>query len=303
MKEHERGTVGVVGLGQMGGAMCRTLLRAGWHVVAWDIAAGAVAAAVTAGAEAAASPAQVTTRAHVVITSLPDAHAVRAVTLGPDGIGTTGTADLVVVDTSTTSPAEARDLAADLAALGVGFLDAPVSGGVRGAETGQLAVMVGGAAELLERARPVLADIAKAVVLCGPVGAGQVTKACNQLVVMATHESVAEALVLAQSAGLDPWRVREVLMAGYAASPILEIQGPKMLQGDFAPGGRARFHLKDIVTIDELARDGGLELPAYAAAARQVQRLVERGGGDLDNSALITLLAPGADEPPTAGDG
>ena len=92
-------------------------------------------------------------------------------------------------------------------------------------------------------------------------------------------------------------------MAGYAASPILEIQGPKMLQGDFAPGGRARFHLKDIVTIDELAREGGLELPAYVAAARQVQRLVERGGGDLDNSALITLLAPGADEPPTAGDG
>jgi 2-hydroxy-3-oxopropionate reductase len=297
------GTVGLVGLGQMGGAMCRTLLRAGWHVVVWDISAAAVAAAAEAGAEAATSPSEVATRGHLVITSLPDAHAVRAVALGPAGLVASRTGDLLVVDTSTTSPTEARDLAADLATYGVGFLDAPVSGGVRGAETGQLSVMVGGSSDLLDRVRPVLSLLAKAVIPCGPVGAGQITKACNQLVVMATHESIAEALLLAEASGLDAWRVRDALMAGYAASPILEIQGPRMLERDFVPGGKARFHLKDIATINELARHAGLELPAYAATARQVERLVEAGGGDLDNSALITLLSPDLAKPPDVGDG
>lgn len=288
----QQGAVGVIGLGQMGGAICRTLLRGGWRVVAWDLAQPAVDAAVEAGAEAASDPADVATRAHVIITSVPDAEAVRTAALGEHGLVRGECAGRLLVDTSTISPADARTLAADLAPHGMGFLDAPVSGGVRGAEAGQLAVMVGGLSEHFDRTRPVLSCIGKVVVHCGPVGAGQITKACNQLVVMTTHESVAEALVLAKASGLDPWRVREALLGGYAASPILEIQGPRMLRHDFVPGGKARYHLKDIATITELAREAGVDLPGFNAAALQMERLIDAGGADLDDSAVVTVIEP-----------
>jgi 2-hydroxy-3-oxopropionate reductase len=289
--EHQR-VVGIVGLGQMGGSMCGTLLREGWRVVVWDPAEPAMDGASTSGAELASNPADVASRAEIVITSVPDAQALRLAALGERGLVRAGRTGALVVDTSTMLAADARGIAADLAADGVGFLDAPVSGGVRGAESGQLAIMVGGSVADFERAHPVLACLGKTVVHCGPVGAGQIAKACNQVVVMATHEAIAEALVLAEASGLDPWRVREILMAGYGASPILEIQGPRMLRRDFAPGGRARFHLKDIGAITDLATDAGLDLPVFKAAARQFERLVEAGGGDLDNSAVITMVAP-----------
>jgi 2-hydroxy-3-oxopropionate reductase len=274
----------------MGGAICHTLLRGGWDVVAWDIAASAVDAVVRSGAQAAPDPAAVASQAQVILTSLPDAEALRTIAFGNRGLVLGASAESLLVDTSTISPAEARSLAAELAPHGIGFLDAPVSGGVGGAESGQLAVMVGGSVDHAERARPILSCIGKSVMHCGPVGAGQIAKACNQLVVMATHESVAEALVLAQSFGLDPWRIREVLLAGYAASPILEIQGPRMLRHEFAPGGKARYHMKDIVTISNLASEAGIDLPGFNAAAGQFKRLVGAGGGDLDNSAIITVI-------------
>jgi 2-hydroxy-3-oxopropionate reductase len=282
--------VGVIGLGQMGGAMTRTLLRAGWRVVAWDLAPAAVQAVAASGAEAAADPAAVASRAEVTIISVPDEPAVRQVALGERGVTDGDCSGRLLVDTSTILPADARRLAADLEPHGVGFLDAPVSGGVRGAESGQLAIMVGGTEEQFARARPVLDCLGKAVVHCGSVGAGQITKACNQIVVMTTHEAIAEALVLAQAAGLDPWRVREALLAGYGASPILEIQGPRMLEHNFVPGGRTRYHMKDIATISGLAEEAGLDLPGFRAAAGQFERLVEAGGGDLDNSAVVTII-------------
>jgi 2-hydroxy-3-oxopropionate reductase len=288
----EQGTVGLIGLGQMGGAMCRTLLRGGWRVVVWDVAPAAINAAAESGAEPALDPAGVASRAQIIITSVPDAQAVREAALGDHGIVRGDRSGRLLIDTSTLLAADARSLAADLAPHGVGFLDAPVSGGVRGAGSGELAIMVGGSVEHFDRARPVLTCLGKAVVHCGPVGAGQITKSCNQLVVMATHESIAEALVLAQASGLDPWRVREALLGGYGASPILEIQGPRMLAHDFEPGGKARYHLKDIAAISELASEAGLDLPVFSAAARQFERLVDAGGGDLDNSAVITVIEP-----------
>lgn len=294
------GAVGLIGLGQMGGAMCRNLLRGGWHVVAWDVWRPAVEAAVQAGADAASDPRDVASRTHIIVTSLPDAEAVRAVAFGHRGIVRSNCEGRLVVDTSTIKPVEARGLAADLAAYRVGFVDAPVSGGVGGAEEGRLSVMVGGPAEQFDRARAVLQGIGKVVVHCGPAGAGQVAKACNQLVVMATLETVAEVLVLAQASGLDPWQAREVLLGGYAASPILEIQGSRMLRRDFAPGGKARYHLKDIATIEELAREAGLDLPGFKVAACQIERLIGAGGADLDHSALITVVEPGAPRPSPA---
>ena len=285
-----QGTVGLVGLGQMGGAMGRTLLRSGWQVVAWDVAPAALAAAVQAGAEPADGAAGVGGRAPIVLTSLPDGHVLEAVVFDAGGLADGMAPGSLLVDTSTLLPAEARRIADRLEGRRIAFLDAPVSGGVRGAEAGQLAVMVGGPTTQFERARPLLECIGNTAVLCGPTGAGQIAKACNQLVVISTHVAIAEALALAQASGLDAWGVREVLLAGYAASPVLEIQGPKMLRRDFLPGGKARYHLKDIATIAELAEGAGLELAGFRAAAVLMERLVESGGGDLDNSAVITVV-------------
>jgi 3-hydroxyisobutyrate dehydrogenase-like beta-hydroxyacid dehydrogenase len=150
--------------------------------------------------------------------------------------------------------------------------------------------MAGGDAAALERARPVLAAIAERVVHLGPVGAGQIAKACNQLIVLGTIELVAEALALAESSGLDAAALRDVLLGGFAQSRILDQHGARMLAGDYAPGGRARFHLKDIAAVEALKDAHGGETPAFDAAARQLERLVEQGGGDLDHAALRTLL-------------
>ena len=292
--------VGIIGLGQMGGAMCRTLLRAGHSVLGWDAAAVPLQAAVRDGAEAGRDPADVAARAELIVVSVPDAAASRATCLGPAGVAAGAGPGRIVVDTSTTSPEAAREIASGLGSSGVGFLDAPVSGGVRAAESGGLSMMVGGDVATLERARPVLADLASRIVHCGDVGAGQVTKACNQLIVMATIESVAEALTLAAAAGVDPWRVRDALLGGFAGSPILEQHGERMLKRDFVPGGRSVYHLKDIAVIEALEAETGLALPAFEAAAEQVRRLVARGGGDLDHAALITALElePAADPAP-----
>jgi 2-hydroxy-3-oxopropionate reductase len=272
--------------------MCRTLIRKGWRVVGWDPFPPALARAVSAGAVAARDAAELGATTEVVITSVPDAAALEAVVCGERGLLAAGCRVRTLIDTSTIAPQVARDMALMLAEHKVAFLDAPVSGGVTGAETGTLSAMVGADAEAFADALPVLESIAATVTRCGTAGAGQITKACNQLVVMATLEAVAEALVLARSAGIDPAAVREALLGGYARSPILEQQGARMLRGDFAPGGRAVYHLKDIASITRLAAEHELHLPAFRAAAAQVERLVSMGGGDLDHSALITALEP-----------
>jgi 2-hydroxy-3-oxopropionate reductase len=285
-----RGPVGLVGLGQMGGPMARTLQRAGWQVIGWDLSSAARDAAASDGIEIAADPTAVAAGASIVLLSLPDAAAVRAALLGPGGLLAAGRADLLVVDTSTTTPVDARLLAQELLALGTGFLDAPVTGGPAGATAGTLGIMVGGDAAAFERARPALESLGAAVVLCGPAGAGQVVKACNQLIVVATLAAVAEALTIARAANVDPWRAREVLLAGYAASPILENQGARMLRRDFTPGGRARFHVKDADSLAGLSRGTGVPIPVFDAAAGYMRALVADGGGDLDHAAVVTVV-------------
>ena len=283
-------TIGVVGLGQMGAPLARTLLRAGFRVVAWDVNCAAVESAATYGAVPAADLAAVARETATVLTSLPNAAIVREVALGEHGFVRQAAPGGMLVDLSTTTPGEARALAADLAEFGWAFLDAPVSGGTSGAASGTLTVMVGGPADIYARAEPVLRAIGSKVTHCGPAGAGQVAKACNQLIVMATLEAVAEALTLASEAGLDVARIHEALLGGYADSPILKIQGERMLTRNFEPGGRTKYNLKDISTIDELAGASGIELPVFAAAAAQFRRLVDRGAGDLDNAAIITVV-------------
>jgi 2-hydroxy-3-oxopropionate reductase len=206
--------VGVIGLGQMGRPMARTLIAAGWQVVGWDLATAARDQLAAEGAAIARDPADVGARVPVVITSLPGGEAVTAIALGESGLTSGAVRTSLVVDMSTTSPTTARMLAKELGRRGIGFLDAPVSGGTSAAATGSLTVMVGGEVADLERARPILDSLARVIVHCGPTGAGQVAKACNQLIVMSALEAVAEALVMAKSAGLDAARVREALMGG-----------------------------------------------------------------------------------------
>jgi 2-hydroxy-3-oxopropionate reductase len=288
-----RRVAGVVGLGVMGGAMTATLLRAGWDVVATDPAPAAMAAASAAGARTVPDAASVARAADVVILSLPNAAVVRGVIDGPGGLAEAARPGLAVVDTSTLSPADARAIGERLAAIGVGYLDTPVSGGPGGAAAGTLSVMAGGAAADLERARPVLEAVGSRVVHCGPTGAGSVAKACNQLIVVATIGAVAEALALADASGVDPGAVREALLGGWAASPILELHGARMLAADWVPGGKAAFNVKDAATLAAMTAETGIQTDVFDAAAGYIRRLVDGGGGDLDHSAVYTIVRGG----------
>jgi len=282
--------VGFVGLGIMGKPMARNLLRAGYEVTVHNRSRPAVDQLVAEGAQDGGSPRGVAERAEVVITMLPDAPDVEQVTFGPQGLVEGLRPGSVLVDMSTISPVATRSMAARLREWGVAMLDAPVSGGQRGAEEGTLSIMVGGDAEVFERVRPVLEVLGKNVVHVGPVGAGQVCKVCNQVVVALTIQAVAEALVLAQRNGVDPARVRQALMGGFAGSRILEVHGQRMLEGDHRPGFRARLHHKDLRIALETARSAGVPLLGTALVHELLGALVARGWGDLDHSALVRMV-------------
>jgi len=294
--------VGVIGLGQMGGRMARVLHTAGLQVAVWARSAPALAAAAADGLEPKGDPAAVASAAPIVITSLPDFEAVSAVAFGERGLAGARHGDLLIIDTSTMTPGQAREICSELAERGIGFLDAPVSGGTAGAEKGTLGIMVGGETALYERARPVLDVIGSKVVHCGPSGSGQVVKAVNQLIVMATLGAVGEALVLLRAAGVDPGLAREVMMAGYAASPILDNGGGRMMRRDFTPGGKASYHIKDIRALRQLSAAGGVPIPVFNAAATYVEALVQSGGGDLDHAAIIDIIERRAGSGPVSGD-
>jgi len=282
--------VGLIGLGQMGGRMAKRFRLAGWRVVGWDPFAPAVAAAAADGLEPEANPAAVAAVAPIVITSLPDILALQAVAFGEEGIASAGHADRLIVDTTTLTPDQARKICSELAHRRIGFLDAPVSGGTAGADMGTLGIMVGGKAELFEHARPALDVIGSKVVHCGPIGSGQVVKAVNQLIVVATLGAVGEALALARAAHVDPGLAREVMLAGYAASPVLDNGGGRMISREFAPGGKAAYNLKDISALAELSASGGVRIPVFNAAAEYIKALVAAGGGDLDHAAIIDII-------------
>ena len=280
-------TVGFIGLGIMGRPMALNLRRAGYHLVVHSRSPGPVEELMGAGAAAGATAAEVGLRTTTVITMLPDTHTVEQVVrevmaaMHPGGL---------VIDMSTAHPDAARALASECAERDIAFLDAPVSGGERGAIDGTLSIMAGGNATAFERALPLFGKISARAIHVGGPGAGQVTKAVNQLVVLCTIEVVAEALVLAAKAGVSPAKVREALLGGFAQSRILEAHGERMLTRSFAPGGRAELHVKDVEVLRQLAASLGVPLPALEASAGQLAALLEHGGGDLDHAALVTEL-------------
>jgi 2-hydroxy-3-oxopropionate reductase len=282
--------VGFVGLGVMGRPMARHILDAGFALTVTSRSRGPIDELAAAGATPADTPADVARASDVVILMVPDPPDVEAVTFGPNGLAEALAPGSVIVDMSTGDPILARQWATKLAQSGIDFLDAPVSGGMEAAIAGTLSVMVGGRAEALERARPVIEAVSGRIVHVGDSGAGQIVKAANQLVVGSTIQAVAEALVLARTAGVDPVRVREALLGGYAASRILEVHGQRMIEANFKPGARAVLYQKDLGIIQGLARSLGVPTPAFDAVAEGFVRLVERGEGELDYSALVMLL-------------
>jgi 2-hydroxy-3-oxopropionate reductase len=283
--------LGFIGLGIMGAPMARQLLASGFPLTVHSRSPEPVDELVSGGAERAGSPADVARTSDVVITMLPDTLDVEQVVLGDDGVASGVTAGALVIDMSTIDPGPTRLIAEQLASRGVEMLDAPVSGGERGAIDGTLSIMVGGSEQAFARAAPILESMGKNIVHVGPSGAGQIAKACNQLVVAATIEAVAEALVLAERSGVDAAKVREALLGGFAGSKILEVHGQRMLDRAFEPGFRARLHRKDARIVLNAAEASGTPIPSFRAVAAQLDRLVDdAGGGDLDHSALYTLL-------------
>jgi 2-hydroxy-3-oxopropionate reductase len=287
-------SVGFIGLGIMGRPMARHLLEAGFPLAVHSRSPGPVDELVSAGATRCESPREVAAASDVVVTMLPDTPDVELVLLGERGVRDGIRSGSLVVDMSTIDPIAARRIARTLSESGAGIVDAPVSGGEKGAVEGTLSIMVGGRHEDVARAMPLFRAMGTTIVHVGEAGAGQVAKACNQLVVASTIQAVAEALALAERASVDPRKVREALLGGFAGSKVLEIHGQRMIDRSFTPGFRARLHLKDAGIVREVA--GELESPvrAFEVVADALARLVEAGGGELDHSALYTLVAPEA---------
>jgi 2-hydroxy-3-oxopropionate reductase len=286
----EKPTVGFIGLGIMGRPMARNVLAAGFGLVVYDLVVEPVNELAGAGATAANSPAEVATSADVVLLCLPDSPDVEAAMTGGQGLLAGAHPGQILVDMSTISPVTARALAEKAAAQGVILLDAPVSGGQVGAANGTLSIMVGGDAAALEKVRPILAAMGKTILHLGDSGAGQVAKACNQLVIAVTIEAVAEAMVLATKAGVDPAKVRAALLGGYANSRVLEGHGERFLARNFTPGFRTRLQYKDLNIALDTGRAYGAPLPAGALVHQLYAAMMARGDGDLDHAALVTLI-------------
>ncbi|MDQ7820687.1 MAG: 2-hydroxy-3-oxopropionate reductase [Armatimonadota bacterium] len=285
-----RERIGFIGLGIMGKPMARNLLRAGFPLTVHNRSRAPVEEMVAAGARDGGSPRGVAEASDIVITMLPDSPDVQQVVLGPDGVLEGLRADGVLVDMSTISPLVTREIAQAVRARGAHMLDAPVSGGERGAIEATLSIMVGGPAEVVARVRPVFEALGKNIVHIGDIGAGQVAKACNQIVVALTIQAVSEALTLAAKAGVDPARVRQALLGGFAQSRVLELHGQRMLDRNFTPGFRVRLHQKDLNIALSAGKSLGVPLPATAVVQEAFTALRGLDRSDWDHSALVTLL-------------
>lgn len=281
---------GFVGLGAMGAPMARHILRAGHELRVFARKEHAMTQLTALGALPCASPAQLAAASDVVFTMVTDTAAVEAVTLGPGGIVEGAQSGCTVVDHSTIDPVRCRGIAARLAGRGIVMLDAPVSGGVIGAEAGTLVTMVGGDEATLDRLRPVISSYTTRITFVGPSGAGQIAKACNQICIVVNQMGVAEAMLVAERSGLDPMRLVEALQGGFAASRVLELQGPKMARRDFAGQIESRLHHKDIQIALELAASLGVSARASAVAADALTRLQARGGARLDSAAVLNVV-------------
>jgi 2-hydroxy-3-oxopropionate reductase len=285
-------TVGFIGLGLMGRPMARNLLKAGFPLVVHSRSPEPVRDLVAAGAQQASSPAEIARRASRIITMVPDSPDVEKVLEGANGVFSAMQAGTIIIDCSSIAPATARRLAGRAAELGAAMLDAPVSGGEIGAVGGTLSIMVGGDAGAFADVKPILDAMGNPdkVIRVGGSGAGQITKVCNQMVIGGTLAVVGEAFALAQRAGVDPAGVRDALLGGFAASRVLEVHGERILKANYKPGFRAALYAKDMRIAAQTLDDTGTPAPVSAVVQELVAALVARGRGELDYSALATVL-------------
>jgi 2-hydroxy-3-oxopropionate reductase len=281
--------IGFIGVGIMGKPMVINLVKAGYPIVYFDLSP--VDELVKLGLKSATSARAVAAESDVIITMLPDSPEVEAVVLGQNGVLEGIRSDALFIDMSTIAPETSRKLHQVFSGRGVAALDAPVSGGEVGAREATLSIMVGGEAAAFERALPIFRVLGKNIVHIGPAGAGQVTKACNQIVVGLTIQAVAEAMVLAKKSGVDLAKVREALLGGFAQSRILDLHGKRIIENNYKPGFRVRLHRKDMNIILQTGRALSVPLPGSALVASQMDALLAQGNGDLDHSALALLLA------------
>ena len=290
--------IAFIGMGTMGAPMTRNLLEAGYPVTVHNRNREREIPLSEAGAARAASPAEAAAAADVVIVCVSDTPDVEAIVLGEKGVLQGARAGTVVVDMSTISPAATRAMAEALAAKEVDMLDAPVSGGSEGAHQGTLSIMVGGDAAVFEQVKPVLAAMGKTITHIGPIGAGQTTKAINQIIVAGTYMGVAEGRVLGLKAGLDMDKVLQAVSGGAAASWGLSNRAGNMLKNDYPLGFRVKLHAKDLRIALDAARHSGAVLPVAALVEQMEAGLISRGFGDEDVSAMARVLreASGLDD-------
>ena len=282
--------VGYIGLGIMGKAMARNILRAGYPLVVHNRSREAVKELTAEGAEEAFSPKEVAAQVDVVFTNLPDSPDVELVALGQDGLIEGASEGLVFVDNSTIKPATARHLAEVFRGVGVRCLDAPVSGGDIGAEKGTLAIMVGGPEVALEVVMPIFRAVGKTITHVGDNGAGQIAKAANQVMVAAQMVAMGELLVLAKKTGADPKRVIEAIQGGAAQCWTLDNKPERLFAGNRYPGFKAYMQAKDLGIVMDTAREYGIALPAAAVHTQMFNAMLQMGMAELDNSAVIGIL-------------
>ncbi len=282
--------VGFIGPGIMGGPMAHNLMKGGHKLWVYARRPEAMKTLVAAGATACTSAAELGKHADVIFLIVSDTPDVESVIFGDAGMAKHARSGTVIVDMSTISPTATKVFAERLAKQGVDMLDAPVSGGETGAINATLSIMVGGKAKVFERVKPLFELMGKNIVHIGDNGAGQVAKACNQIVVAVTIEAVAEALTFARKNGADAAKVREALMGGFAGSKVMEVHGKRMLDNEFKPGFKVGLHQKDMRIVMETAHQLGVALPAAALVTQHLNALMGTGDTNLDSAAVVKVV-------------
>jgi 3-hydroxyisobutyrate dehydrogenase len=282
--------VGVIGTGLMGLPMARNLLRAGFDVTAYNRTRARAEPLAQEGATVVDSPRAVAEQAEAVISCVSDTPDVQQVILGEEGVLAGARPGLTVIDMSTISPRATREIAATLEAHGLEMLDAPVSGGQKGAIEGTLSIMVGGKQEIVERCRPIFQAVGQKLVYCGGHGQGQMVKLCNQIAIASNLIACAEAVAFAKKAGVDPLTMIEAVGAGAAGSWVINVLGPKMATHDFAPGFMVKLQQKDLRLVLEAASELSVSVPGASLANQLFAAVEAEGGGDLGTQSLVTVL-------------
>lgn len=282
--------LGFIGLGVMGRPMALNLMKHGHQMGVYARRPQSAAPLIASGAVGYDTPAALAAACEVVFTVVTTSSDFEQVVLGEHGIIRGARVGCVVVDMETISPVVARHIAEALAVQGIDMIDAPVSGGPMGAEQATLSIMAGGKPAVFERVKPLFECLGKTIVHMGDQGAGQITKACNQLALLVNAQGSAEALSLAERCGVDPAKVREVMLGGIAASRVLELFGKRMVERDFAAGIEARLYHKDLHIVLDLAHELGVAVPVAAVTMQSVNALIGRGEGKSDLSALIKVV-------------